>query len=240
LVKQNSRTFEVEVDSGQGPKISFKTDTQLIQNATKLLMLYDQIQYELCKSVESLGDENSKEKYKKERIEAQQKLLDQLTPNLAKLSKDPHNEELRKTVSNFISTNKLDWYKKGNSLRQTNDYDEAIKYYDRSIQIDPKHYHSWYYKGLCLHHQRKYDEAIKSFSKAIDPDKSHYVWFYRGLDHYNLGHYNEAIDDYDKAINIEPSHRQSNYNAGLTLRRLGRDKDVNKYFKKAADLGPEL
>ena len=63
------------------------------------------------------------------------------------------------------------YHNKGDALRKQGKYDEAIKYYDKALAIDPYHKPSLNSKGIALAKQGKYDEAISYYEKAlaIDP-----------------------------------------------------------------------
>ena len=49
-----------------------------------------------------------------------------------------------------------------------NESDEAIKAYDKAIEINPKYSEAWNNKGNALYNQTKFDEAIKAYNKAIE------------------------------------------------------------------------
>ena len=51
-----------------------------------------------------------------------------------------------------------------NKLRR---YDEAIKSYDRVIEINPNNVDAWNSKGLAFSNQGRYDEAIKSYDRVM-------------------------------------------------------------------------
>ena len=46
--------------------------------------------------------------------------------------------------------------------------DEAIKAYDKAIEINPHNSDAWYNKGIALYNLNKSDEAIKAYDKAIE------------------------------------------------------------------------
>src|SRR5208337_742950 len=60
------------------------------------------------------------------------------------------------------------WSNKGNELMSSEKYNEAIKAFDKAIEINPKNSDAWYKKGNILSKLGKYDEAIKAYEKAIE------------------------------------------------------------------------
>jgi tetratricopeptide (TPR) repeat protein len=60
------------------------------------------------------------------------------------------------------------WYLKGLLLYRTKSYAEAIKCFDRSLELSSsKGFNSWYMKGNSLYHMNEFKEAIKCFDKSI-------------------------------------------------------------------------
>jgi tetratricopeptide (TPR) repeat protein len=49
-------------------------------------------------------------------------------------------------------------------------YDEAIKCYDKAIEINSLYYDVYNSKGLALSLLEKYDEAMKYYDKAVEID----------------------------------------------------------------------
>ena len=54
-------------------------------------------------------------------------------------------------------------------------YEDAIKDFDKVLEIDPEYSNGYYNRGLSLNNLEKYEEAIKDFDIAIkldpeDPD----------------------------------------------------------------------
>ena len=65
------------------------------------------------------------------------------------------------------------WNNKGLALDDINKYDEAIKAFDKAIEINPQYSLAWYNKGRALYKLNKFDEAIKAYDKAIEIDPQH-------------------------------------------------------------------
>ena len=138
----------------------------------------------------------------------------------------------------FDSNDVWGWRNKGGALYFLGKYTEAIKCYDKAIEIDPDNPVVWNNKGLALDSLGKYDEAITSYDKAIkiDPNDAD-AWNNKGLALDSLGKYDEAITSYDKAIKIDPNDADAWNNKGLALDSLGNTDDAKKCYDKSRELG---
>ena len=54
------------------------------------------------------------------------------------------------------------------TMHITNKYYEAMKSYDKAIEINPRDSDAWYNKGITLAKLGKFDEAIKAYDKATE------------------------------------------------------------------------
>jgi tetratricopeptide (TPR) repeat protein len=59
------------------------------------------------------------------------------------------------------------WYKRGNTNHRWQRYDEALKCYDKAIEMNPNFVKAWENKGVAFYRLRKYEEAIKCYDKII-------------------------------------------------------------------------
>jgi tetratricopeptide (TPR) repeat protein len=57
------------------------------------------------------------------------------------------------------------WYNKGIALYGLGKYNEAIEYYDKSIEIDPNYALAWYNKGSALNKLGRHKEAKECHNK---------------------------------------------------------------------------
>jgi len=71
---------------------------------------------------------------------------------------------------------------KGNDFLGQGKYEEAIKCYDKAIEIKPDYALAWYNKGYTLRRQGKSEEVLKCYDRAIKI-KPDYVdaWFGKGI-----------------------------------------------------------
>ena len=65
------------------------------------------------------------------------------------------------------------WDRLGQVLQQQNRLDEAIKSFDRALQLKPDFAAVWYKLGQILQQQKRLDEAVLSFDQALTTDPNH-------------------------------------------------------------------
>lgn len=53
---------------------------------------------------------------------------------------------------------------------QLKNYEEAIKCYEKTLEINPWAIDAWYYQGIDLEFLGKYNEAIKCYEKLLEID----------------------------------------------------------------------
>ncbi len=134
------------------------------------------------------------------------------------------------------------YYNKGTAFYHLGKYSEAIKAYDKAVELDPKYFKAYIDKGvILLNNFKKYEKAIKVFDQAIAINNDENVDIYgygsrhnfsNCLAYYNkgitlgeLGKYEEAIKAYNQAIKINPKLAQAYNDKGLALKELGKHKE---------------
>ena len=84
-------------------------------------------------------------------------------------------------------------------------YSEAIKSYDRALEIKPDNHQAWHNRGIALYYLQRYSEAIKFYDKAleINPDY-HQAWYNKACCYALQGKIELAIKNLDRAIKLNP------------------------------------
>jgi tetratricopeptide (TPR) repeat protein len=120
------------------------------------------------------------------------------------------------------------------------DYDNALKYINRALEVSPNNSLFLNKKGLMLYHQGKYQEAIYWYDKALEVEpKSENVLNNKGLALQDLGKYQEAIYWYDKALEINPKYSTTLGNKGILLVTVGNYKEAMEFADKALEVEPD-
>jgi len=129
---------------------------------------------------------------------------------------------------------------KGNEHYYNKEYREAIGWYDKALEVDPKDSGTLYNKGLALFDLGKYEEAIEWYDKALEVDPKYAdALNNKSIALNRLKKYEEAMDCINKAIELDPKHANAWYNKGAVLNNLGKYKQAIECYDKAIQLDPK-
>ena len=93
-----------------------------------------------------------------------------------------------------------DFFYEGNALCMQDKYDEAIKYYDEVIRLDPRNTAALNNKANALNALRRTDEEDAAIAKAEELSETSEDWSNKGVDLYAQDKYDDAIKACDEAI----------------------------------------
>jgi tetratricopeptide (TPR) repeat protein len=129
---------------------------------------------------------------------------------------------------------------RGMLLRQEKNYDLAIDYLSRAIQMDSHDYELFSNRGNCYFDLNKSELAISDYRKSlsIKPD------FVAALDNLGaqyakLGKYDSALKYANMAISIKPDYKPAYSNRALTYMKLNRNEEAIKDWKKFLEFDPD-
>jgi tetratricopeptide (TPR) repeat protein/predicted amidophosphoribosyltransferase len=133
-----------------------------------------------------------------------------------------------------------EWNNKGTSLEKVGRYEEAIKCYEKALEINPQQTETWFNKGNSLGRLGRFDEATKCHDKALEINPQHPTgWNNKGVSLQDLGRFDEAIKCYEKALKINPRNADAWSNKGVSLTDLGRFDEAIKCCEKALEINPK-
>ena len=128
------------------------------------------------------------------------------------------------------------WKEKGSALDQQKKYDEALKCYDKAIELYPAEDNSssisaWVHKCNLPAEQGKYNDSLACFDKTIAMFKpsgdSAYLWLNKGNLLNRIGEEQkkesalvEALKCYDTALELTPAWGKTNQSIIVFMRNM--------------------
>ena len=93
----------------------------------------------------------------------------------------------------------------GCALDIDGDYEGAISYFNKAIELDPNYPEPYYNRGVAKSRMGNYEDAIVDFTKALELNPNYLVAYYsRGVAKRKIGDYEGAIEDFTKVIELTP------------------------------------
>jgi tetratricopeptide (TPR) repeat protein len=127
--------------------------------------------------------------------------------------------------------------KKGIALEQLGHMQEAIKYYEKAMLLQPTNSDLLVRNGDALTKIKNYTGAIGYYEEVLARQPSSIgstgIIENIGNDLYNLGKYEEAIKYYNKALVVEPTNPDLLINKANALFHTGNYSGAIKYYDKA-------
>jgi len=131
------------------------------------------------------------------------------------------------------------WYNKGALYGNQDDTENAMKFYDRALEIDPNYSKAWYNKGVLYHKKGDAVNAMKCYECAIEI-KPNYAeaWYNKGGLYHKQGDTENAMKCYECAIEIKPNYAKAWYNKGGLYHKQGDAVNAMKCYDRALVINP--
>ena len=140
------------------------------------------------------------------------------------------------TSRNWQACNNL-----GIVLENQGKLDQAMEYFQKSLEIDSECVESLTNVGMILRRRGQIDDAIAYQRKAL-AIRPQYARAHNNLANAlsQSGRAEEAIRHYEKALEIDPQLSEVHHNCGVALSRIGRFDEAIMHYRKAIELSPGL
>ena len=110
-------------------------------------------------------------------------------------------------ISILLGKNVKEWHAIGITLVSEERYEEAIKYYDKILEIDPEDQKALLNKGSVLKDLERYEEAIKYYDKILEINPNNVkALANKGITFAYLQEYEDALIMIDKALLLDPDN----------------------------------
>ena len=148
--------------------------------------------------------------------------------------------ELHKNADKAIEINKnasQAYFIKGFAYKETNDSSNAVKYFLKTIELDPENYNAFMQLGLMFSSKRN-KLAIDYLNNALNINpKSIEAHYALGMYYQENGKPDEAIKTYKNIIAIEPFNKDAYYNLGyIYIEYKHNYEEAVKHFTKVIEI----
>ncbi|MGH2648086.1 MAG: tetratricopeptide repeat protein, partial [Ginsengibacter sp.] len=166
---------------------------------------------------------------------------------------DESAKEKLKEYNQLLKTTKIeadytfdDWYYKGISAYNTQDYNKTIVYMNNALEKDSKSPNApdaYLYIGLAYIFLKIYDQALEANNKIIKNYKD-YSYLYlahhnNGVAYDNMGSFQKALGEFESAVTLNRSYTDSWNGKGYALINLHRYEDAIKALDEATAINPD-
>lgn len=141
---------------------------------------------------------------------------------------------------NADSMNAGAYLDRANHLQNIHKYVEAIKDYDRYIQLNPYNHSAYQNRGTAHERLKQYNKAIWDYQNVLflKPDDT-IANFNKGVVYDAINEPWQAIKEYDTVIVKDPRLAKAYYNRGATFERLEKFDEAIEDYVKATQLNPQ-
>ncbi len=119
----------------------------------------------------------------------------------------------------------------------TGNYEESISYFERALQVDPKHTASYREMASVYNEIGDTDTALYTYQKVIEL-KPEYWEGYKDLGVYHLsnGDFDSAIQNFEEVVNITPNNSKALSNLGIAYFYKGDNAKAREMFEESLEL----
>jgi len=155
------------------------------------------------------------------------------------------NRDWRNEIALFSSATRVSpqcanaWNCLADALAEAGRFEEAIRAYDRSLEIIPDHGVFFFRKAKALLQWGKRDEAMRAFERAIqyEPRLSDAADQLSRI-YSAMGRWDDALPWALKAVGIQPGWAPYHFNLGYVLQKQGKLREAQRQYREAARINP--
>ncbi len=134
-----------------------------------------------------------------------------------------------------------DWFKIAADFVGKGDYENAVSFFNRTIEMDPNMAEAYLFRGLAYRNMQKYKEALADYTKllSIDPNSAP-AYNNRGVVYWKQGKHKEALADYNKTLSLAPNDYIVYNNRGVVYYEMGNYENALADYTKAISLNSKF
>jgi len=131
------------------------------------------------------------------------------------------------------------YFELGILYKENNDFDNAIKSFKKTIELNPKHSNALYELGVVYEQQKDYDEAIKNYTESLRIKENSEAFQNLGVCYLKKGMMKESYANLVKAMLLNPNKYTIYNNLGAVLEKSGNYDSAAQMLEIATKLNPK-
>jgi len=157
-------------------------------------------------------------------------------PDIAKKKREFYLELCKKKMKQKPEASS--YYELGILYRENNDFEDSIKSFKKSIELDPKQSMALYELGIIYEKQNNFDEAIKNYTESLRIKENSEAFQNLGVCYLKKGMLKESYASLVKAMLLNPNKYTIYNNLGAVLERSGNYESAVQMLEIAVKLNP--
>lgn len=132
------------------------------------------------------------------------------------------------------------FYSQGVAQLSRDDYQRALSFFEKAVEMDPNYAEAWYQAGFCYGVLGRHGDSLASSKNAakLRPEwAATYVNI--GISSYALGQFNDSAEAYRQAIKLDDANPETQYGYSLALNKLGRIDEEMLALKRVIEIKPD-
>ena len=126
----------------------------------------------------------------------------------------------------------------GIEYTKAKEWDEAIKCYNRGLDISPKDIELLYWLGTCYYFKENYSLAEKVFRRSVEVNHSADAYFNLAAVLARQKKYNETINTFKKALEVNPTDTRILFHLAGTYLVMGEYQSAIDTYTKVVEIFP--
>jgi tetratricopeptide (TPR) repeat protein len=162
------------------------------------------------------------------------------------VDQDAIHDEIVRIQDGTGEINKKDWtrarklFDKGIAAHDRLDYERAIEFYTRAIEIAPIWANAYYERALSAMSLGRATEALEDIVRTLSLDPKHsQAMVTRGSLEDDLGHEDRALATYSALLELEPDHYLGLVNMAITYLNSGEYEKADELLIRATEAKPD-
>jgi len=146
-----------------------------------------------------------------------------------------------RSATAYDSKSAAEAVKRGDSLRENDEFDAIISAATDSIRRNPKNGVAYYARARAYEEEGEFSKAFADYTETIrllDPKSANAHWR-RGCLYEKKGNHDKAIADYTEAIRLDPKNATIYYGRAHAYRQKGELNKAITDYTEAIRLNPE-